>query len=295
MCKVAIISDFYDGEYLGGAELTTKALLDRAPYEVKKLRSLEINDKVLDEHKDYFLIFGNFAHMKYTLLPRIAAEFDYVILEYDYKFCMHRSMDVHKKNEGVECDCQKYYGQNMADFFLRAKTIFWMSVEQLKVYLKRFPRLIETYSVVLSSVFSREDLQFMARLRNEHNERHGWAYQNSGTWQKGIEAAQDHIAKHSLEGKALLKMSHEKFLKELARAEGFIFLPAGIDSCPRVVIEAKLCGCKLIINDKVQHGGEQWFNKSVPEVEAYLDQRPDRFWKKINSLNQVKEEKVTHG
>jgi len=45
------------------------------------------------------------------------------------------------------------------------------------------------------------------------------------------------------------------------------------------VIEAKLLGCELEINDNVLHASEDWFKTdSVEEIEEHLKQQPKRFW-----------------
>ena len=65
-------------------------------------------------------------------------------------------------------------------------------------------------------------------------------------------------------------------------AEGFVYLPEGGDTCPRMVIEAKLLGCELILNENVQHKDELWFNtEDTFETEAYLYAARDRFWSAI--------------
>jgi glycosyltransferase involved in cell wall biosynthesis len=58
-------------------------------------------------------------------------------------------------------------------------------------------------------------------------------------------------------------------------------MPLGGDTCPRLVIEAKLLGLELIINENVQHASEDWFNQDVDRVEQYLLSAHDRFWSKI--------------
>ena len=61
--------------------------------------------------------------------------------------------------------------------------------------------------------------------------------------------------------------------------KGLCFLPKGSDTCPRLVIEAKLLNCELNLNDKVLHVSEKWFeSKSVEQIERHLKKQPDRFW-----------------
>jgi glycosyltransferase involved in cell wall biosynthesis len=71
-------------------------------------------------------------------------------------------------------------------------------------------------------------------------------------------------------------------LEELAKAKGFVFLPPGGDTCPRIVIEAKLLGCDLVLNDYVQHAHESWFDtQDLDEVEEYLYTARELFWNHI--------------
>jgi hypothetical protein len=69
-------------------------------------------------------------------------------------------------------------------------------------------------------------------------------------------------------------------LNALASSRGLIFLPLGKDTCPRLVIEAKLLDCELIINDNVQHATEDWFDNKE-SIYTYLKQRPDVFWSEV--------------
>jgi len=47
-------------------------------------------------------------------------------------------------------------------------------------------------------------------------------------------------------------MEYRKFLETLCDYKGFIFLPNAYDTCPRVVVEAKILGLEYVINDNVQ-------------------------------------------
>ena len=63
-----------------------------------------------------------------------------------------------------------------------------------------------------------------------------------------------------------------------------MYLPEGGDTCPRMVIEAKLLGCKLVLNDNVEHKNEIWFNtEDMFDTEAYLYAARDRFWNGITA------------
>jgi hypothetical protein len=61
----------------------------------------------------------------------------------------------------------------------------------------------------------------------------------------------------------------------LARYEKLVFFPtgrAGVDPCPRIVIEGWAAGCELVVNDRA---GTTWWLKHEPRA---LEQAVDMFW-----------------
>ena len=62
-------------------------------------------------------------------------------------------------------------------------------------------------------------------------------------------------------------------------SKGLIFRPLGGDTCPRIVIEAKLLGCDLMLNDNVQHRDEECFDTDYDINLNYLKNRVNMFWR----------------
>ena len=89
--KVVFVSDIFVDEYVGGAELTSQALIDSCPYEIQKLKSDQVTMELLERLQDKYWVFGNFSNMNLELLPAIVANMNYSVLEYDYKYCKWRS------------------------------------------------------------------------------------------------------------------------------------------------------------------------------------------------------------
>lgn len=282
---VIIVADFFANEILGGAELTTQALIESAPKDlkIKKLKSQNVNLQKLQSFKDSYWIFTNFSALDLNLLPTIAANLDYSVIEYDYKFCKYRSIEKHETVENSPCDChEQLYGKVISAFFLGAKNIWWMSEAQEKRYIERFPFLSEVESVVLSSVFNEEFFKKIQELNSVSRERSGYLVLESNSWIKGTDDAVKHCEDNKLEYSKISNMSHEEVLEALSAAEGLVYLPKGGDTCPRLVIEAKLLGCKLVLNEHVQHKDEIWFNTEDSfDTEAYLYAARERFWNGI--------------
>ena len=136
---------------------------------------------------------------------------------------------------------------------------------------------------VLSSVF---DDRFFARveeLREKHKTKNGkWLVLSHPSWIKGTEAAKALAEEKKLDYIVVGNVPYDVMLEELAQAEGLIFTPAGGDTCPRLVIEAKLLGCKLYLNENVQHASEAWFDTTDLEItESYLRAAPAIFWNDV--------------
>lgn len=288
--QIVFVSDFFAEELIGGAELTSKALIDATDLEVFKLKSKDVSVETLESgHKKHW-IFGNFAGMDMKLIPTIVANLNYSILEYDYKFCKYRSIEKHAEAEKTECDChEQMTGKLVSAFFYGAKSLWFMSEEQQGRYFSRFPFLKDRENWVLSSVF--DDAFFltvkMLREKYANQERKGWLVLGSNSWIKGTVDALNWCKENNKEATLIQGWPYGKVLEEMAQAEGLVYLPKGGDTCPRLVIEAKLLGCKLELNDNVQHKDEEWF-AGVPlsDTEAYLYAARERFWNSIkNTMN----------
>jgi hypothetical protein len=220
-----------------------------------------------------------------AVVSTLAMTCKYVVLEYDYKFCAHRSIEKHFSVEGKPCNCEtKPIGQLINVFFSHADCIFWMSEKQQQVYRDRFPDLERVPQTVLSSVFDEQFFKTVKELREKYKDfdRKEWLVQGSNSWIKGTKTGIEYCEQNNLPYREISNLKYSQLLEELAKAKGFVFLPPGGDTCPRIVIEAKLLGCDLVLNDHVQHAHETWFNTpDLDEVEEYLYTARELFWNHV--------------
>lgn len=286
--QIIFVADLFAEQYAGGAELTSDALIEASPTLVKKVHAKNLTVEFLQQNVDAFWIFGNFSSINWSLIPVIAANLRYAVLEYDYKFCLHRSIEKHKHETGQECDCHKrQLGQMVAGFYQAADAIFWMSEQQRARYTERFPNLLgHRNSHVLSSVFDSRFFEKIEQLKSESSDRSGWIVLGAQSWIKGYEDAVKWCEDNGKKFQSYWDVPYEELLDVMSRSEGFVYLPRGGDTCPRMVIEAKLLGCEVITNDNVQHAAEKWWNANPDDVCDYLKGRPDVFWGAINNVIQ---------
>ena len=284
--EIVFVADMFVEDFpYGGAELTTEALIGSSPFKVFKLHSKNVTMDLLQQGHKKFWIFGNFANMDMQLIPAIAANLKYSILEYDYKYCRYRSPEKHASIEGKPCNCQtETHGKWVSAFFFGAKSLWWMSEAQQQHYSNVFPFLREKPATVLSSVFDEATLATVKILREKYKDtpREGWLVLGSTSWIKGTEAAEEWCKANSKAYETVWQIPYAEVLEKMAQCEGFVYLPQGSDTCPRMTIEAKLLGCNLALNDNVQHSKEEWFDtRDMLTLESYLYMARSRFWNGI--------------
>ena len=287
---IMFVSDMFVEDYVGGAELTSEALITSAPFKVQKLKSKDVSVEHLSDGHQKYWVFGNYAGLDPNLIPSIVANLNYSILEYDYKYCRYRSPEKHKYAEMKDCDCHtQMSGKMVSAFYYGARSLWWMSEGQQNHYESLFPFLSERESTVLSSVFDDEFFANVSLLEEKYknSERSGWIVLGSNSWIKGAQAAEKWCQDNEKEYEVVWGIPYKEVLEKLAQAEGFVYLPEGMDTCPRMVIEAKLLGCELHLNEYVQHKDELWFNSPDEfDTQAYLYAARERFWSAIKmSMN----------
>lgn len=278
-------------DYTGGAELTTEALIQSSPFNVHKIHSKDINEKTLISGIDKFWIFGNFTMMNHNLIPSIVANLKYAIVEYDYKYCKFRSPEKHQYQTSQLCDCSEQMpGKIISAFYHGAMGLWWMSEAQKEHYLDKFPFLLKNDNMVLSSVFDLETLGTLKYLReNQKNEKKGWIVLGSESWVKGAGNAENWCKQNNKEYEVVWNIPYKELLAKLSCAEGFVYLPAGMDTCPRMVCEAKLLNCKLELNSNVQHKDEVWFDTDdLEKIHEYLLASPGIFWNATKKMMDYK-------
>ena len=277
--KIVFVSDFYPEDITGGAELTFQALIDDCPYEYEKIRSNQITQDFAIKNIRSHWIFGNFAAAHPNLLAFVAGNIRYSIVEFDYKFCKYRSLDKHLDTEGQPCNChQTELGGFMQEFYRNANSVFWMSEKQRDISFGAIPAVRETKNFILSSVFNRSTLDKLYKLMDQDKKGYTCIL-DADSWVKGTDNAVKYCQDAGIEP-VKIKHTYSETLALLSEAGTLVYLPAGADTCPRLVIEAKILGCDLVLNDNVQHKDEEWF-ATTDSILAHLESRSDFFWSKI--------------
>ena len=97
---IIVVADVFSNQFLGGAELTSDALLENGFDNYKKIISPALTEEIIEKYKDKKWIFFNFEHVNKKCLLKVATTIlDYSVVEYDYKYCKHRLKSKHESSE----------------------------------------------------------------------------------------------------------------------------------------------------------------------------------------------------
>jgi len=278
------VSDLFVEDYVGGAEMSLQTLISNCESNKKvKVHSKELTKDFINNNTDAKWVFGNIAGLTDEIIKDIIeSNISYSFVEFDYKFCKHRNPKLYEMVERTTCDYKNTdRGQALTSFCNNAKSVFFMSKEQMNLHNSLLPGLKNKNMFVLSSLFDESFFAFVDHLQDSSkNKNDKWVVLGSRSWVKGLNETEAHCRENKYDYEVLWNMNYKEFLQKLAESKGLCFKPSGLDTCPRMVIEAKLLGCELDINDLVQHKDEEWFNQDYAGTVEYLKSRPKYFWQK---------------
>ncbi len=286
--KYIFLADAFAEHFQGGAEFTTTAIFDggieyvneknkNEDFVLGKLISEDLTLDILKKYKDTHFIIGNFHYLKDEHKIFFCKNVSYSLLEYDYKLCDYRSPQIHELAEKKPCDCsERVSGRLNAAFYSYAKNVWFMSNAQREYFLENIPTLKKENCRVLSSVFDRRDLDFIKSIKdNKKDEK--YLILGSDFPIKNTQGCVSYAKENNLEYEIIKGLPYHELLIKLSTSKGLIFQPLGFDTCPRLVIEAKLLGCELVLSDYVQHQNEEWFS-TVELADEHMRSRVKTFW-----------------
>jgi len=258
---VIIVNDFFCEEMLGGAELTTEAIIDELrsrDLKIAKIRSETLTPQLVYDNRGPLWIICNFTRADVRALSSIVRLVRYIVIEYDFKFCSARSPEKHKAETGKACQCGlAEHGKFVSELFSSAQAVIWMSERQRDITLAACQNMRPRKQMVTSSVFTDATLDNLASLRVKERSAK-WIVLRSDSWIKGTKQSLAVAVSKGLDYELVGHVSYDEMLQKLASSSGIVYHPPGGDTCPRLIIEAAILGIQIDINDNVLHVHEPW-------------------------------------
>jgi len=269
----------------GGAEKTIKVLLNSlsGEFDVQFIDSERLTEEFINDNMSKLWVFGNYYHLIQNELIGVFArnEIDYVVVEFDYKFLPCRNIELLKLATGEDFVYDEW-SRSVDHFLSSAKVVFFMSQKQLRKHIDNLKELNEEKCVAINSCFEDDFYNLIEQLRGTKKDIVVGIY-GQKTPQKGAQNAIDYCHKNLIYNYVDIygENDYSSFLANLSRCENLVFLPNGGDSCPRLIIEAKLLDVNVICNENVEHLGDEWWALDKDQMVRHLKSTPYFFKKKV--------------
>ncbi len=272
MRKVVFISDFFAHQVQGGAEIYDQVLIDELRsrgIKVATFNSSEFTSQHLNFYNQhgYYYIISNFVNLSLNIMSAFKTLSNrYIIIEHDHKYLSTRN-----PSDFRDFVAPKQFVINK-DFYSSAKAVFAQSIKHKEVMEAN----LGTSNIISSgcSLWSKEQLENIRTALCDKNDK---AFiMNDSNPIKGLEKALSFCDTNKVEYDLIHKLPQEQFIQTLAKYDKFVFFPKTLESFCRVVLEARMLGCKLVTN---KHNGctyENWFPKykGLELIEFVDSQRP---------------------
>ena len=244
--KIIFLADFYYPEFVGGAELNDYSLISRLVeergMEICKMKCSNVDLKFIENNKDGKFIVSNFVLLSNQVKEYLASNCSYIIYEHDHKYLKKRNPIFYKDFIAPK---EELANQN---FYKNAKSIVCLTNLALNV-LKANTGLTNL-SKIGSSVWTNEDLDYINEIRKE-DKKDCFAIMNSDNPIKKKKQCIAYCKKNNLKYELISSKNHKEFLKKLNEFKGLIFMTGHLETCCRIVVEAKMLGLNVITQKKL--------------------------------------------
>lgn len=286
MKKIVFISDFFAKHVNGGAEICDDVLIQELKNKTKvaMFQCHEFGLKHLDFYLnyDYNFIISNFANLSKEVMKRLETIGDrYIIIEHDHKYLKNRNPSNFKDFKAPE---QFIINKS---FYSSAKKVFCQSEKHRSVIYQNLK--IDNLVSLSCSLWSKDQLDLMRDSITEKNDR---AYvMNDKNPIKGVEKSIKLCDSKGIPYDVIDKLPYDEFIKKLAKYDKFVFFPKTLETFSRVILEARMLGCKLVTNNLNSCTYEPWFKDYKGEALIdFVDKQRDVVVEKIvDCLNEEKE------
>ena len=255
--KIGFIADFFSSQLTGGAELNDSVLIEylEKKFDVSKILS---DQCTLDKIKDLdFLIISNFVGLNSKIINYITSNKQYIIYEHDHKYVSTRDP---ARFRDFKIPVDKLIN---IPFYRAAKKVVCLSNIQVKI-LKESANLNNCVSIG-TSLWHPKTLEYINNL--DKTKINKSAVVNSKNPIKNTELAERFCKEKNIEYDLISSGDTREFLKILAKYDSLVFIPGVLESLCRLVVEAKMLGCKVFTKTKMIGASyEDWFNLSGDEL-----------------------------
>jgi hypothetical protein len=252
-----MVTDFFFSEVPGGAEINAESLVDRFlehNITITKMKSADITVKYLENSKDITFIFSNFILLNERCKKYASEHLKYFVYEQDHKYIRSRNPVGYK-----DFIAPKEELTNI-DFYRGAIKVLFLTKLSMDVFVSNTG--LNNVLNLGSSTWRREELEYI-RTISDTPKGSAIAIMDSNNPIKRTDDCVDYCIKNNLKYQLISDNNFKKFLYKMSHFEKLLFLTGHLETCARIVVEAKMLNLKVITQKKlIGAASEDWYQLS---------------------------------
>jgi len=273
------ISDLFlkDG-IIGGGELNNHELcqiLRKNNYKVLEINSHHLTEDFFKTYKNSKFIFGNFLNVPRNLFSHIQNNTEYIIYEHDHKYLKSRNPALYENFLAPQSEIV------FKEFYSKARGILCQSKMHKDILVKNLN--LENIISVGGNLWSEETLEYIQKISETSKEKK-YSIMDSPIPHKNTFEAIRYCRIKDIPYELIPSCQYKEFLKKISQNDTLIFLPKTPETLSRIVVEARMLGCKVITNNLIGATSEDWFSLRGEKLISIMHEKRDIIPKTVVEL-----------
>ena len=249
MKNLIYISDFFEAEVLGGAEISDGVLIDylaKEGHNIKTVKSEKFDPTI---HKADTFIISNFVGLSGVNKNWFfSSGVNYIIIERDQKYVRSRNTAMYKDFAAPESEVVNQ------TFYRGAQKVFCLTNHSADLLLKHID--LTNVESLGCTQFSQEQFDYIRKMYKESK---------NGKWcivpGKRSNKAMQLCEIQKIDYDYLKNCQWKELMETMSEYEGLVFFSHAVETCCRLVVEARMLGLKVKTDNRVGCTYEDWFDK----------------------------------
>lgn len=264
--RIIFISDFFSAHVLGGAEINDDELismLGSTDFNTIKKQSHLITLDFIKKNKNSFFIISNFTNLSYKC-KKYLRNLNYIIYEHDHKYLRTRNPLNYKDFKATDKDILNYH------FYKNAKAILCQSSFHKGIIEKNlgFNNIIS----LGGNLWSLSSLEKMREISLK-DKKNCHSILLSPNDHKNTKETIRYCNTKGLLFELISDNNYFNFLEKIGSNKKLVFFPKTPETLSRIVVEARMMGCSVILNNNIGASKEDWFHLKGNDLIDYMIQK----------------------
>ena len=265
--------DFFFSEFQGGAELNAETLansLKENGAEIELINSSRVTVDFMKQRLNDVFVFGNFILLSEESKKFAIDNLTYLIYEQDHKYLKTRNPIFFPNFKAP-----KHMLHNI-DFFKGAKKNLFLTKLSKDVFVEN-TELTNVHNLGCS-IWSKKDLNVMRELSSNIKIDKTAVLDSDNPIKKRAKTI-EYCKKNNISFDLIKDKNYHSFLEKLSKYKKFIFFTGHLETCARILVEAKMLNVQVSYQKKlIGAASEPWFELSgtelIDEIEKICEQMP---------------------